>query len=298
MRLNQQPKRQKNKRLVVDPKLDTPIDDAAVARFATDYGEQPFTDVVVLIAAYNEAGAIGDVLDEMPPTVCDLAVTTLVVTDGCEDGTAAVVREHQGGRTRALVCEVTENRGQGAALRLGYRLAREGGVRFIVTTDADGQYHLEEMPALVGPLVAGTADFVTGSRRLGYYEVTDTVRRHGVHVFARVVSILTGQHVTDTSFGMRAMRAEITGEITLKQQQYQSSELLIGLISHGFRVLEVPGTFRRRASGKSKKGNNFIYGVRYGRVVLGTWLREGRRGRAARRSRSIAADASSTGNLG
>ena len=259
------------KRLLTDPELDTRIDDAADQAFSAEYGDAPLTELTVVIAAYNEAGAVGGVIDDMPEKVCGLAVTTLVVTDGCSDDTAAVARRHG-----ALVCEVPANRGQGAALRLGYRIARERGARYIATTDADGQYDLGELPGLVQPLLDDRADFVTGSRKLGYYEVTDHVRRHGVHIFAKIVTLLTGQHITDTSFGMRAMRAEITGVITLKQQQYQSSELLIGVLTHNFRVLEVAGTFKKRAAGKSKKGNNLIYGARYGRVVLGTWLRERR----------------------
>ena len=143
-----------------------------------------------------------------------------------------------------------------------------------MTTDADGQYDLAELPRLLEPLIAGEADFVTGSRQLGANESTDPVRRLGTRVFAGLVSLLTGQRVTDTSFGFRAMRAEIPATVTLTQPQYQSSELLIGILSRGYRVVERPMTMRRRVQGRSKKGGNLIYGLRYARVVLGTWWRE------------------------
>jgi hypothetical protein len=71
------------------------------------------------------------------------------------------------------------------------------------------------------------------------------------------------------------MRAEVTAAVTLDQPQYQASELLLGVISHGFRVLEVPATMRVRAAGSTKKGSNLRYGARYARVMLGTWWREG-----------------------
>jgi hypothetical protein len=67
----------------------------------------------------------------------------------------------------------------------------------------------------------------------------------------------------------------VTGVVTLNQPQYQSSELLIGVVSHGFRVLEVPGTMHLRSAGSTKKGRNLVYGTRYAKVVLGTWWREG-----------------------
>jgi hypothetical protein len=96
-----------------------------------------------------------------------------------------------------------------------------------------------------------------------------------VHVFAWIVSAMTGQWTTDTSFGLRAMRAELTAAVTLNQPQYQSSELLLGAHSHGFRVAEVPGSMRVRSAGSTKKGRNLVYGARYARVVWGTWWREG-----------------------
>jgi hypothetical protein len=72
------------------------------------------------------------------------------------------------------------------------------------------------------------------------------------------------------------MRAEVTGAVTLDQPQYQSAELLIGVLAAGFRVAEVPARMRLRGAGRSKKGNNLVYGWRYARVVFGTWWREGR----------------------
>jgi glycosyltransferase involved in cell wall biosynthesis len=198
----------------------------------------------------------------------------IVVADGCVDSTAK--EAHEAG---AIVADVPVNRGQGAALRLGYRIAREGGARYIVTTDADGQYNPGEIESLLAPVVAGRADFVTGSRRMGSAETADPIRRAGVLVFAALVSALSGQRISDTTFGLRAMRAEVTAAVQLEQQQYQASELLIGVIAHGYRVLEVSATIRRRAVGESKKGHNLCYGGRFARVVLRTWWRERRRKR-------------------
>jgi glycosyltransferase involved in cell wall biosynthesis len=188
------------------------------------------------------------------------------------DGTVAEARAHG-----ALVCDVPVNRGQGAALRLGYRLAREGGASYIVTTDADGQYNPAEMERVLAPVVSGDADFVTGSRKLGSQETKDPVRTLGTWVFAVSISMLTGQRITDSSFGLRAMRSEVTGAVLLEQPQYQSSELLIAVLTHGFRVLEVPATIHKRKVGVSKKGHNAIYGLKYAGVVFGTWLRERKR---------------------
>ncbi|MGH3252106.1 MAG: glycosyltransferase family 2 protein [Trebonia sp.] len=266
---------------------DAATDDGMLRELTDIYGERVVTlpPVALVIAAYNEEGAVGPVVAALPRTVCGLAAEVIVVADGCVDATAKVAAE-----AGAIVADVPVNRGQGAALRLGYRIAREGGAGYIVTTDADGQYNPLEIESLLAPVVAGRADFVTGSRRLGSEETSDPVRRAGVRFFALLVAALTGQRVSDTTFGLRAMRAEVTGAVRLEEQQYQASELLIGVIANGYRVLELPATIRRRKAGMSKKGqnpfyflnltavNNFFYGARFTRVVLRTWWREYRRG--------------------
>ncbi len=272
---------------------DQVVDDAAIKAFIDAYGERAVSlpPVAIVIAAYNEAGAIGPVVEALPAQVCGLATAAIVVADGCADDTAA-----EAAAAGAMVCEVQVNRGQGAALRLGYRLAREGGAGYIVTTDADGQYNPAEMDTVLAPVVAGEADFVTGSRRLGSQETKDMIRRTGVRFFASTISMLTGQKISDTTFGLRAMRAEVTGAVQLSQPQYQASELLIGVITRGYKVAEVPATIQRRRVGESKKGqnplyqlhipgvNNLFYGLRFARVAYGTWWREGQRIRRERRS--------------
>ena len=87
------------------------------------------------------------------------------------------------------------------------------------------------------------------------------------------------------------MRAEVTGAVLLEQPQYQAAELLIGVITHGYRVVERPATIHKRQVGKSKKGNNVFYGLRFAGVVGGTWLRE-----RQRRSRGSAGHAAANHN--
>jgi len=242
------------------------VDEAAAAVFAAAYAGVAPTPLVVVIAAFNEQGAVGGVVRRVPATVCGLAASTVVVVDGASDATAAEAAE-----AGALVCDVAVNRGQGAALRLGYRLARDRGAELIATLDADGQFDPAELAAVVGPLVAGQADFVSGSRRLGRSLTTDRVRRLGVVVFARVISVLGGQRVTDPANGLRAMRAELTAAVPLRQPQYQAAELLLGAARLGYRLAEVPTTMHRRHVGASKKGPNLLYGWRFARVIAATW---------------------------
>ena len=103
------------------------------------------------------------------------------------------------------------------------------------------------------------------------------MRATGVVVFGALISVLTGQRITDPANGLRAMRAEVTAEVELRQPQYQATELLIGAALRGFRVAEVPVVMYQRRAGTTKKGGNLAYGARVGRVIVGTWWRARRR---------------------
>jgi glycosyltransferase involved in cell wall biosynthesis len=244
---------------------------AAAAAFFAEHPPGAGAPVAVVIPAYNEEPTVANVLEEIPAELAGLAAEAIVVVDGSEDATAEKAAE-----AGALVCDVKTHVGQGIVLRLGYLLARARGARFIATIDADGQYIPAELEQLVEPLVSGESDFVNGSRRLGTELTTDPVRRAGVIFFGGLVSLLARQRISDPACGIRAFRAEVTSTVTLTQEQYQTSELLIGTAMAGFRVTEVPTTMRDRPPGATgtKKGPNLLYGVRFARTVLGTWRRE------------------------
>ena len=224
--------------------------------------------VAVVIAAYNEEGSVGRVLERIPPKVLGLDVDTIVVDDGSVDATSEVSLAHG-----VLLARLARNCGHGIALRVGYELARDHGARYIVTLDADGQWDPADIPSVLEPLLVDEADFVIGSRVLGGAETDDRLRHAGVHVFAALVRLLTGVVVTDTSSGLRAMRAEVTATVRQDEVQYQTSELLIGAIHQGYRITERPVVLHKRMAGASKKGANLLYGLRYARVIFRTWWR-------------------------
>ena len=245
-----------------------------MSAFHERYPDLRLAPVAVVIAAYDEEEGLGAVLDAIPSQACGLDVDTLVIDDGSRDRTSEV------SVARGIyMARLERNCGHGLALRVGYRLAREHGARYIVTLDGDGQWDPVEVPQMIEPLATGEADLVLGSRILGRSEDDHVFRLLGVHVFAALVRLLTRTRVTDTSTGLRAMRAEVTATVRQEQVQYQTSELLIGAIYQGYRIAERPVVQHKRSAGKSKKGNDLLYGFRYARAVLGTWWRERRSAR-------------------
>ncbi len=224
--------------------------------------------VVGLICAYEEEDNIGAVLAAMPEEACGLAVTTLVIVDGGSDKTDQVAKD-----SGAVTFVLDENLGHGYALRVGYALCIELGAQFVVTLDADGQNDPAEIPVMLQPLVDDRSDFVVASRVLGQDTTTDSTRKLGVRVFSFIMSAMGHTKLTDTSNGYRALRVSMLDDIAyrLVQPQYQTAELLIIAMKRGWRVSEEPTVWLPRASGTTKKGKNWLFGFRYGRVVAETW---------------------------
>jgi glycosyltransferase involved in cell wall biosynthesis len=116
------------------------------------------TGAWVVVAAYNEARAIGGVVAEL----ASLPYRVVVVDDGSADETAEIAA-----RAGAEVLKHPINLGQGAALQTGIDYALLRGASQVVTFDADGQHRPDEIAALLAALSAHDADFALGSRFRG-----------------------------------------------------------------------------------------------------------------------------------
>lgn len=224
--------------------------------------------IVVVSPAHNEAENVAAVIEAMPPEVEGYHVVPIVIDDRSDDGTAETARA-----AGALVASLPIRRGGGLALRVGYDIALKLGADIVVTMDADGQHQPEELPTLVGPIIEGRADHVNGSRMLGDFEREGLIRHLGVHFFSRVVTVLTGQRVTDISSGYRATRADTLRALILEQDQFWTSEVTIEALRQRARVVEVPVTFLTRRGGVSKKPKSLRYGWNFSKAIVKTWLR-------------------------
>jgi cellulose synthase/poly-beta-1,6-N-acetylglucosamine synthase-like glycosyltransferase len=224
--------------------------------------------LVVVMPAFDEADNVGGVIAGLPAELEGMAVVPIVVNDGSEDATASVARD-----AGALVADLPIRRGGGLALRVGYGIALRMGAELVVTMDADGQHLPEEIATVVDPILRGEADYVNGSRLLGTFERESVVRHAGVHVFSRIVTVLTGRRITDPSSGFRASRTDLLRRLVLEQDQFWTSEILIEALRHRARVVEVPITMVARAGGASKKPRSLRYGWNFSKVIIQTWLR-------------------------
>jgi glycosyltransferase involved in cell wall biosynthesis len=244
------------------------VDYMALRRWEREEQAPAFGALAVVLPAYNEADNLPSVLQEIPDRVLDLPVVPIVVADGSTDDTEATARQ-----LGAIVIRRDLRRGSGAAVRLGYQVALRSGAQIVVTIDADGQHDPAEMERLVGPIIDGEADMVQGSRVLGHFEVESKARKHGVRFFSKLLSALSRTKITDPSNGYRAVASEALTRLDLRQDQFYVSEMILEAARAGVRVVEVPITVRRRASGTTKKPTTFRYAWGFSRAIVRTWLR-------------------------
>jgi cellulose synthase/poly-beta-1,6-N-acetylglucosamine synthase-like glycosyltransferase len=224
--------------------------------------------IVIIIPALNEAENLRTLLPKIPKTISGLPVGVLIVNDGSSDKTRDVALANG-----CWVANVPVTRGQGAASRIGYGFLRTSNIRFGVTMDADNQHQPADIPGLLEPVIAGHCDLVIGSRVLGTSDNESRTRFLGVIFFSKLVSLLTGVKITDCSSGFKAFNVGKMIELDLRQDQFQSSEVLIASAKKGLRIKEVPIHILRRGHGQSRKGGNLSYALFFLKAVAKTWWR-------------------------
>jgi glycosyltransferase involved in cell wall biosynthesis len=201
---------------------------------------------IAIVPALNEEETIGRVIDEI--RAFDPGFDIVVVDDGSTDRTAGIAADRG-----AHVLRLPFNLGIGGAMQTGFRFAFEGGYDIAVQIDGDGQHEPRQLPTILGPLVAGEADMVVGSRfagRAGYR--SSFTRRLGIRLFARVVSAVVRQRVTDTTSGFRAVnRRGIALFAADYPHDYPEVEATIMCVKHKLRLMEVAAEMRERSGGRS-----------------------------------------------
>lgn len=198
-------------------------------------------EVSIFIPAYNEGAAIGPVLKDVIEVMEPLgrAYEIIVVDDGSTDDTQARCEAFPNVR----VISHDGNRGEGAARTTGVLAARG---KYVVTTDADGTYPAEAIPAMLEKLDEGY-DMVIGARR----QEAGTMRllRSAAKEFIRLLaSYMTRTKIPDLNSGLRAMRRDKVLEFLriLPTTHSWVSTITMAFLSSGYRVTWIPIDYYKR----------------------------------------------------
>ena len=206
----------------------------------------------VIIPVYNEEPTIREILEKVTRTPHEKEI--IVVDDGSSDGTVDVLHSlestDQFPDARFLFFE--RNRGKGAAVREGIRTASG---EIVLIQDADLEYDPNDYPALLGPILAGKADVVYGSRFLGGPHRVLFYWHYLGNLFLTMVSnMLTNINLTDMETGFKVFRKDVLDRIYLEENRFGfEPEITAKVAKLGCRIYEVPISYWGRDYSEGKK---------------------------------------------
>ncbi len=193
--------------------------------------------LIVQIPCFNEAETLPQVVAAIPRRIPGVdRVEILVIDDGSSDATVAVARaagvEH--------IVQHPARRGLAAAFESGLEAALSLGADFIVNTDGDHQYPGADIPRLVAPLLAKTADLVIGDRRPARVAEYSPLKRRLQAWGSWVVRQASGTDVPDATSGFRAYSREAALRLNLFTRYTYTLETIIQAGKKGLRLAHVP----------------------------------------------------------
>ena len=212
--------------------------------------ESSIREISVVLPIFNEASTINDVLanviEKLKAEGADFEV--IAVDDGSTDGTPeqlTALRKTYPNHVRVVRHLI--NRGNGAALRSGTRIAK-GSI--IVYMDADGQHTPDDISKLLE--LIPPYDLVIGSRTKEYQ--SSWYRRVANNFYNWFASWLSQTEVKDLTSGFRAMRREaVVHFLPLFPNGFSSpTTTTLAFLKAGYNVAFLPIQVGKRAAGKSK----------------------------------------------
>lgn len=193
------------------------------------------SNVYIVVAAYNEGKALSKVIEDLQEHGYNNVV---VVDDGSKDNTYQVASKHKIHCLKHVI-----NRGQGAALQTGVDYALQKGADYIVTFDADGQHHAEDVKKLLKAARKKSVDVALGSRFLEEGTNLPFIRKLVLKTGVFVMWLLYRIKLTDSHNGFRVFTREAaeTVEITSDRMEH-ASQIIEEVKKKNLSYEEVPVT--------------------------------------------------------
>lgn len=218
---------------------------------------------IVIIPTYNEKENIANIL----ATIFALGkgYHVLVIDDGSPDGTAAIVKELQPAYPGCLFIEErTGKLGLGTAYIHGFKWSVAKGYNFIFEMDADFSHDPKDLDRLYKACREGNADVAVGSRYVPGGKVANWPwdRRFYSKGGALYTKIITWMPVNDPTAGFICYKKEVLQTINLKEITFVGYafqiEMKFAAWKLGFKIKEVPITFKDRKLGSSKMNKGIL----------------------------------------
>jgi glycosyltransferase involved in cell wall biosynthesis len=218
--------------------------------------------ISIIVPVFNEGETIGEVVARLLTISLPADREVIVVDDGSRDATQAVLRRLAGGNSQLIVIHAEQNRGKGAAVRLG--LAKSRGTVTAIQ-DADLELDPADLADLVVPILSGEADAVYGSRFLAGSPGVPLMTRVANGTLTSLTNLLFGSSLTDMETCYKIMRGDLARGLNLTANRFDiEPEITAQLLLGGYRIVEKPVKFspRSRAAGKKIRWHDGVQAVR------------------------------------
>jgi glycosyltransferase involved in cell wall biosynthesis len=215
----------------------------------TNQSPRPLLSVV--IPCFNEAATITQLIERVRQAPV-ASRQIIVVDDGSSDGTRQQLQQLEPAADLTLLFHGV-NQGKGAALATGFAAARG---EICIVQDADLEYDPAEYPLVIGPIVAGKADVVFGSRFQGAapHRVVYFWHRVGNGFLTLLSNMFTDLNLTDMETCYKAFRTEIIQAIAIKEKRFGfEPEITAKLAKRRYRIYEVGISYYGRTYDEGKK---------------------------------------------
>jgi len=201
----------------------------------------PKNDVCILIPTLNEELTIGEVVEGFMKQ----GYHNILVIDGNSTDRTREIAERMGAKV-----VIQTSKGKGGAIKEAFAMINSP---VVVIVDGDGTYLPEEVNILLEPIKRGYADHVIGNRFANFEKGAFTkLNLIGNKIINFIFRIAYGTELHDILSGYRALTKELYKTVSLEKSGFEvETELTVETIAKGFRIVEVPITYRRR-SGKTK----------------------------------------------
>ncbi|MFI5197844.1 MAG: glycosyltransferase [Thermoanaerobaculia bacterium] len=208
----------------------------------------------IVMPAYNERRTIREILAQvLAVDLGDLEREIVIVDDGSQDGTRDILRELDCKNGVRVVLQ-PRNLGKGAAVWAGIR-ASTGDL--VVIQDADLEYDPEDYPILLGPILAGKADVVYGSRFLGSphgHRVLYFWHTVGNRLLTLMSNVFTDLNLSDMETCYKLMSRGVVDRLDLRSQRFGiEPEITCKVARMRARIYEVPISYNGRTYEEGKK---------------------------------------------